>query len=134
MAFLLAYTGTYQVYGPTDYSKQLYAMGLIQKDEIIQSDEKRNAKYNAANTLLFWCVIYAAKASFLALYWHIFSFSTKFRIAWAVTTAYIPASFGITFMWSFFLCGNPKYFPDTQRMFCKNATEVLCSPDPSLLP
>lgn len=117
MVFLLAFTGTYQVYGPADYTKQLYGMGLIKEDEVVQSDEKRDAKYNAANALLFWCVIYAAKASFLALYWHIFAFSTKFRIAWAVTTAYIPTSFAITFMWSFFLCGNPKYFPDSQRKY-----------------
>jgi hypothetical protein len=120
MVFLLAYTGTYQVYGPTEYTKQLYDMGLIREDEVIESDPRRNAKYNAANTLIFWCVIYTAKASFLALYWHIFSFSNKFRIAWSVATAYIVASFAVTFMWSFFLCGDPKYFPDAQRMFRSN--------------
>ncbi|KAF1976827.1 hypothetical protein BU23DRAFT_551265 [Bimuria novae-zelandiae CBS 107.79] len=121
MVFLLAFTGTYQVYGPADYTKQLFAMGLIKEDEVIQSDRKRDARYNAANTLLFWCAIYAAKASFLALYWHVFAFSTKFRIAWAATTAYIPASFAVTFMWSFFLCGDPKYFPDTQPYCHENA-------------
>ncbi|KAF2439328.1 hypothetical protein P171DRAFT_436025 [Karstenula rhodostoma CBS 690.94] len=125
MAFLLAFTATYQVYGPADYTKQLYAMGLIKEDDVIHSDETRNARYNAANALLFWCVIYAAKASFLALYWHIFAFSTKFRIAWAVTTAYIPTSFAITFMWSFFLCGNPKYFPDAQPQCHDNAPAMV---------
>lgn len=120
MVFLLAYTGTYQVFGPADYTNQLYGMGIIKKEDIIEGNARKNARYNAANTLLFWCVIYAAKGSFLALYWHIFSYSTKFRIAWAVTTAYIPASFIVTFMWSFFLCGNPKYFPDTQRKFHDN--------------
>lgn len=117
MLFLLAYTGTYQVYGPTDYTKQLFQMGLINADDVVPGNEKKNAKYNAANSLLFWCIIYAAKASFLALYWHLFSYSTRFRIAWAVTVAFIATSFMITFMWSFFLCGDPKYFPDTQRMF-----------------
>lgn len=103
-------------------------MGVIQEAEVIKGNPHRDARVNAANTLLFWCCIYSAKASFLALYWHIFSYSTKFRVAWAVGAAFIPACFGITFMWSFFLCGDPKYFPDTQRMFSSLPYESYAYP------
>lgn len=117
MAFLLAFTGTYQVFGPADYANQLYAMGLITEDEIPKGNESRNSKYNSANSLIFWCVIYTVKASFLALYWPLFEWSKRFRISWALVAVYMFLSFGVTLMIPFWLCGNPKYFPDTQRKF-----------------
>lgn len=92
-------------------------MGIIDESEVKPSNPHRNAQLNAANSLIFWCVIYSVKASFLALYWHIFEISLKFRIAWAFAAVFTFISFGMTLMWGFWLCGSPKYFPDAQREF-----------------
>jgi hypothetical protein len=105
--FLVAYTTTYQLYVPSDYNAQMYAMGI--KDEPpVGRDPVRNAKLNVANILLFWLLIYAVKTSFLALYWEIFSVSMRFRVAWTVTAVYTALSFSITWVSVFWRCGLPK--------------------------
>ncbi|KAF2683006.1 hypothetical protein K458DRAFT_340881 [Lentithecium fluviatile CBS 122367] len=122
MLFCIAFTVTYHLIAPTEYNAQLAAMGIIDESEVKESDPHRNARLNAANSLIFWCVIYAVKASFLALYWHVFSeISLKFRIAWAFAAVFTFISFGVTLMWGFWLCGHPKYFPDTQPQCHENA-------------
>ena len=115
MLFCLAFTATYHMFAPTEYNSQLAAMGIIPESEVKVGDPSLNARLNAANSLIFWCVIYTVKASFLALYWHIFEVSWKFRIAWAFAAVFTFISFTVTLMWGFWLCGIPKYFPDTQR-------------------
>jgi hypothetical protein len=115
MLFCIGFTVTYHLIAPTDYNSQLAAMGIIPESEVKVSNHSRNSKLNSANSLIFWCVIYAVKASFLALYWQVFEVSQKFRIAWAFAALFTFLSFGVTLMWGFWLCGNPKYFPDTQR-------------------
>jgi hypothetical protein len=85
-------------------------MGIISEDEVYPGNRGKNAKYNAANSIVFWVAIYAVKASFLALYWNIFEISTRFRLAWAISSVYVFTSFGMTIMWSFWICGEPLNF------------------------
>ena len=63
-------------------------------------------KYYSVNMALFWCSKYSVKASFLALYWHIFKISKQFRIAWAALAAYIGVCFLITFFSILSRCGS----------------------------
>ena len=107
--FLLAYTITYQLYVPANYEAQLYGIGTTDKPPP-GHDPVRNMKYTRAKVLLFWLVIYAVKASFLALYWQIFHLSRRFRIAWTVLTVYTALSFVATWLSDFWRCGSPKDF------------------------
>ena len=109
--FLLAFTGTWQAFAPLDYDYQLYTMGLVDKEPVMTlTDVDRITKYNAANTIIFWCTIYSVKASFLALYWYIFEVSKGFRWAWIGATVYITLSFLISVLFYFWNCETPKYF------------------------
>lgn len=109
VTFLLAYTGTWQVYGPYQYQQQLFGLGLSSYEPPMM-DSKKRTNYNIANTLMFWCTVYAVKASFLALYWNIFKVSNGFKLAWWLATTYTVLAFLITFLWSFWICGSPKDF------------------------
>jgi hypothetical protein len=109
--FLLAFACTYQIFGPYDYDQSLANLGVHDELPVLDASTlRRFRKYNAANSLLFWCVIYSAKASFLALYWLIFHLSPRFRIAWTIAVMYTVLSFGISFMWNFWRCGNLKWY------------------------
>ena len=79
-------------------------MGLVNKSPMIRTHVFQ--KFNLANSILFWCSIYAVKASFLALYWSIFEISNGFRLAWALSTFYMIGSFIGTLMVRFSVCGK----------------------------
>ena len=116
-AFLLAFAGTYQVFGPTEYDLQLYGLGLLDERPAFDERTLRKArKYSAAGNHIFWCVIYSVKASFLALYWLLFNVSTRFRIAWAFAVVYVVIAFGISLMWDFWHCGKPKWYLTGEHM------------------
>jgi len=85
----------------------------------------RLLKYYSANMGLFWCTKYSVKASFLALYWHIFKISKSFRIAWMVLTAYTGACFLITFFGVFTRCGSLHDFMNTGTFAVKLHPTVL---------
>jgi hypothetical protein len=117
MLFCFGYTITFQLIAPKHYNAQLARLGVISKSEIKHLDPASYRNINAANSLIFWCVIYAVKASFLALYWNVFaSLCKKFRIAWVLAAVFTFICFMVTFMWGFWLCGDPKHFPNTRGM------------------
>ncbi|KAF2732953.1 hypothetical protein EJ04DRAFT_440109 [Polyplosphaeria fusca] len=116
IAFLITFTATWPTFGIHDYNSGLYALGLTQIEPPPRTP--REDRMNVANTLIFWCVIYSVKASFLALYWPIFEVSGRFRVAWRITASYTAISFVITLLWSFWLCGSPMNFLDQHA--CQN--------------
>ncbi|KAF2729981.1 hypothetical protein EJ04DRAFT_501336 [Polyplosphaeria fusca] len=110
IAFLIAFTSTWLVFGFQEYNMDLYKLGVIKE----KPPERTNRQYqfNAANTIIFWCVIYSVKASFLAFYWSIFEVSGKFRIAWRIAASYTAVSFVVTLLWTFWVCGSPLNYLD----------------------
>jgi hypothetical protein len=118
MLFCFAFTITFQLIAPTHYNAQLARIGVISATEVKAIDSSFYSKINAANSLIFWCVIYAVKASFLALYWHVFAcLCIRFRVAWVVAAIFTFACFMVTFMWGFWLCADPMHFPSTRGMW-----------------
>lgn len=100
---------------PIEYDAQLYYLGRIDKAPARDQMEFTN-KLELPVLLLFWLIIYIVKASFLALYWHIFAISTRFRIVWAITTTYITLSFLVTFLSIFWHCGTPSKMVDFGKL------------------
>jgi hypothetical protein len=107
--FLIGFTTTYQLYVPIEYNAELYSLGLSNHPPTHRHVD-RDLRYQIANVLLFWLVIYSVKASFLALYWNIFEFSTRFRVAWGSLAAFTFLSFGITLVSVIWHCGPPQDF------------------------
>jgi len=110
MVFLIAFASSWQVFGPKEYLYHLYRLNIIKV--VPPAWNVTDQRWNITNILLFWCVVYMVKASFLALYWPIFELSAKFRIAWRIATAYTAVSFGITLLWVFWTCGSPVNYLD----------------------
>lgn len=65
-------------------------------------------KVNAANGALFFCTLYAVKASFLALYWNLFEVSTRFRVIWGLSCVVTAASLLAILLSVFWQCGRPR--------------------------
>jgi len=104
---LIIHTTIYQLYIPPDYNSQLHAMG-IKEGLFVGQDPIIHAKFTVADILLFWLLMYAVKASFLALYWELFNISMRFRIAWIATAVFTTMSFAVTWVSIFWRCGSPK--------------------------
>ncbi|KAF2259940.1 hypothetical protein CC78DRAFT_585327 [Lojkania enalia] len=105
--FLLVFTITFQIFMPIEYNAQLYAMG--QSDHMPSGrDATLDFKLSLVNGLMVFCVIYSVKASFLALYWNIFEYSRRFRMAWGLTAIYTVLSFLASFLAMFWHCGSPR--------------------------
>ena len=111
--FLIALMITSQIYLPNEYDLELHDLGFIDT-EPPAFDEAFNLKLTIAALILFWVVMFSVKASFLALYWHLFRVSKRFRIAWWITAVYTALSFVIIFLSILLRCdykpqdmGNP---------------------------
>ena len=104
--FLIGLAITFHFWLPNAYQIDYFIEGTIHTPPTM-SDIAYATKANVASIALFFCTIYAAKSSFLALYYQIFKPSTSFRIAWWTLVAFIFLSFWITFMSIFWRCGSP---------------------------
>ncbi|KAF2111195.1 hypothetical protein BDV96DRAFT_582732 [Lophiotrema nucula] len=111
LVFLLVFMITWQRYVPVEYLAQLRAAGL-RKGPLPPYDPIFSLKVDFANLLIFWCTLYAVKASFLALYWQIFAVSRRFRLAWTVVVIYVGLSFAISILAPFWHCGHPSTLMD----------------------
>lgn len=104
---LLCFIATYQAYLPIQYNFQLFLLGLggydVDDDQLLYIQ-----KLNIANVVFFWMTIYLVKATFLALYWALFSVSKTFRVAWICVAMYTLISFLVTFFAIFWSCGTPS--------------------------
>lgn len=109
LIFLVTVTIIFEVCIPVEYNAILYRKGLSNRSPA-QIDAVRNMKLNVTAMLLFFCTIYSVKESLLALYWQIFWFSRRFRIAWFSLMAYIVSSFIVTIVTVFTRCGAARYF------------------------
>ena len=58
--------------------------------------------------LLLWLILYTVKASFLALFWQIFSISRRFRMVWWASTVFVTLSGCITIVSVLWRCGDPS--------------------------
>lgn len=103
--FLLGFLITWQRYTPAAYQAELYQLGL-DKTNPAQLPPRLFQQYNLANGILFWCSIYSAKASLLALYWKVFEISRAFRLMWIGSMAYMILSFIATIMIRVTVCGR----------------------------
>ncbi|KAF2740933.1 hypothetical protein EJ04DRAFT_592539, partial [Polyplosphaeria fusca] len=106
-ALVIVFTGTLFTYLSIDYYAQQYFVGMREEPPSIE-DLSYAAKMNLATILLFWLIIYVVKASFLALYWHLFGVSRRFRIVWWITASFLVISFLITTIAPFWHCGSPS--------------------------
>lgn len=106
LLFLLVFMATWQQYVPAQYHEQEYAAG-VREDPPLHYNPIAVLKIDSANLIVYWCTIYAVKASFLALYWEIFEVSKRFRIAWSALAIYIGLSFAVSFLSFFWHCGSP---------------------------
>ena len=114
VVFLFVLIVTYQLYVPIQYNAQLYALGLSNQAPTGR-DVILYMKLDYANIIMFFCVIYSVKASFLALYWQIFEVSQSFRVAWWGITSYTIVSFLISLLAIFWKCGSPAHMLDTGK-------------------
>jgi hypothetical protein len=87
---------TWQCYVPIEYQAQAYKTGLQKDPPPYFVDLMESVRIASANLVVFWCTIYCVKASFLALYWHIFQTSKRFRVAWRVLVVYCVKFCGYT--------------------------------------
>ncbi|KAF7933280.1 hypothetical protein BELL_0342g00090 [Botrytis elliptica] len=119
---LLAFAITYQVYLPIQYNYQLYALGL---GGYLPSDDQLMYAQNVGivNIVFFWVTIYLVKASFLALYWALFSVSSAFRKWWLAVAIYTGISFLATFFAIFWSCKTPSQLEDLEA--CNTISEEL---------
>ncbi|EDN98989.1 predicted protein [Sclerotinia sclerotiorum 1980 UF-70] len=106
LAALVGFIVTYQIYLPIQYNYQLYALGI---GGYLPSDGQLLYVQNVSivNVAFFWVTIYLVKASFLSLYWALFSVSNSFRKWWFVVAAYTLISFLATFLAIFWSCKTP---------------------------
>ncbi|KAF2259079.1 hypothetical protein CC78DRAFT_586403 [Lojkania enalia] len=92
----------FTTYVPYQFELRLWRLGL--RDD--EPDDTRAQIYNRfqlASVILFWTIIYIVKASFLALYWHLFEVSVRFRVAWWAVAVFIALSYAVTiglFIWT----------------------------------
>lgn len=114
LLFLIAFMITWQRYVPVEYKTQLHAAGLSEGTPP-RYDPIDALKNDSANLLMYWCTIYAVKASFLGLYWQIFEVSRRFRIAWYAIATYVGLSFAISFLSFFWHCGTPATLIDPRK-------------------
>ena len=100
----------------TDYplQKQLYMLGLRQ-DPPPPVEIPHMLRLHLAFNLVFWCIIYLVKASFLALYWHLFEISTRFRVVWWAATGFTVASFLASVLLFLWHCGSPAKLFDAGK-------------------
>lgn len=119
LLLLIVFNGIFTVAIPIEYNAALYAWGLSDR-EPTEQEEILNMRLITANMFLFFLIIYAVKASFLALYWQIFNISSGFRVAWKLVTVYTALSFLMSFLAVFWTCGSPRDFLDTSRSFVRN--------------
>ncbi|KAF7960168.1 hypothetical protein EAE96_001766 [Botrytis aclada] len=119
---LLAFAITYQVYLPIQYNYQLYTLGL---GGYLPSDDQLMYAQNVGivNIVFFWVTIYLVKASFLALYWALFSVSIAFRRWWLAVAIYTGISFLATFFAIFWSCKTPSQLEDLEA--CNTISEEL---------
>lgn len=92
---------------PIEYNAQLHFLGLGDVQPTI-AEIQYTQRLTFVSLLLFWLIIYAVKASFLALYWQIFAVSQRFRSVWWGTAGYTMLSFAVTWISIFWQCGNPS--------------------------
>ncbi|KAF1977827.1 hypothetical protein BU23DRAFT_274205 [Bimuria novae-zelandiae CBS 107.79] len=94
-----------------DIEMTMYRLG---RSDHIPSLEKVDTaiKTEVACTVLFWIIIYAAKASFLAAYWRTFCANRVACFVWYTLAAVTAISFGALFMSVFWICGQPSNVGD----------------------
>lgn len=100
---------------PWQYNIQLYVLGLDHAPSSA-ADAVWSAKMGFTMLLLFLLIMYIVKASFLALYWHLFEVSARFRQAWWVTAGYTAVSFLVTWILVLFHCGSPSKVLDPGKL------------------
>ncbi|KAF2873032.1 hypothetical protein BDV95DRAFT_365353 [Massariosphaeria phaeospora] len=99
------------LYLPIEYNIQLVYLGLSDKQPTLE-ETIWVTKLSAVVVLLFWLIIYFAKASFLALYWQIFAISPRFRVLWWIVAVFTALCFLVTWISSFWACGHPSKYLD----------------------
>ncbi|APA13286.1 hypothetical protein sscle_10g080560 [Sclerotinia sclerotiorum 1980 UF-70] len=122
LAALVGFIVTYQIYLPIQYNYQLYALGI---GGYLPSDGQLLYVQNVSivNVAFFWVTIYLVKASFLSLYWALFSVSNSFRKWWFVVAAYTLISFLATFLAIFWSCKTPTQLENLDA--CNSISEGL---------
>ncbi|KAF2651631.1 hypothetical protein K491DRAFT_637099 [Lophiostoma macrostomum CBS 122681] len=113
LIFLIAMVAIFEIYVPIEYNAFLYSTGHSSRPPT-HVEVLRDMKLNIATLILFFLILYAVKASFLALYWEIFQVSTRFRTAWFVLTGYVGVSFVVTLITIFTRCGAAKDFANLE--------------------
>lgn len=126
LLFLIVFTVLTELYVPDGIDARRYALGLTHRKPTKTQPVDRLMSFNIGTLILFFCTIYAVKASFLALYWQIFEISERFRIAWLLLTAYTAISFVVSFVTVFTRCGAPQYFDSTGGyLIVKNSSALM---------
>ena len=64
-------------------------------------------RLDLAATLISWCCLWLIKSSFLILYRHIFSISSRFLRAWWIVSAVVFLTFWVVIAGCVTQCGNP---------------------------
>lgn len=81
----------------------------------IAFDVPTRLRYGFSILALYWGIVYSVKASFLALYWRLFSISIRFRTAWGCVVAFVGISGLITIFSNLWYCGSPSNLMDPGR-------------------
>lgn len=104
-------------YLPDEYWAQKYLLGQGGRLPSLEQQAFAN-KLELVTLILFWLIIYLVKASFLALYWHLFRVSSRFLMVWWATTGFIALSFLVTMSSVLWKCGDPARLLDLET--CDN--------------
>ena len=128
--FLVAFFACWQAYVPAEYTLALKMNEDMEADIFVWHDFHYNPynhlNMNIATSALYWACIYSAKATFLAMYWTIFSMDPPFRLWWNFAALYIFAAFVATIMMRFTLCGEVKH---VLHYYSEASACVFCNTD-----
>ena len=104
---LIAYSSTYTVMIPLDYSMKSWTTGS--GDQPSESDVRKYIHLELVVSAQFWLVIYLVKISFLIFYRRIFGVSRGFLRAWWAVLIFTLSTFSANFIATFWVCEAPQY-------------------------
>lgn len=109
--FFIAFLVILLLYLPIENDAQLFNLGLQEQAPSTQQLSFA-ARMNVITSVIFWLVIYTAKASFLGFLWRSLGGAGEFRKILIVGTVFLGLSSGITILSGLWQCGAPSKFGD----------------------
>ncbi|KAL6715425.1 hypothetical protein ACLMJK_006386 [Lecanora helva] len=106
-ALMLGENLSFTLYLPTVYKLSAIEAGEVNLSmELVSALQLTDLKYGLALRLVFWSCLWAAKGSFLALYWHLFKPSKAFVKAWWMVLVFTVVTYFVCIAGVLTACGS----------------------------